>query len=482
MEPVFKQRIWGGDHLRKEFGYNIPSDNTGECWGIAAHDNGSSVVKNGKYKGKTLKELFEEKPELFGNIEDDRFPLLVKILYAKEDSSIQVHPDDDYAIKNENGSLGKSECWYILDCDDNAEIMLGHNAKTREELKEMIEGGKWDAFISKVPIKKGDLIQIDPGTVHTITGGLMILEIQQNSDVTYRVYDYDRLQSGKPRELHIKESIDVITVPEKDKSSIIRNYNDIKENEMVSCVRLDGSIKQFRIQKLFGFEGLKRVEINEAKAGDIIAVAGLMDISVGETVTFGRYKQGKNGEKEEIEWQVLAKNRDKALLISKYCLDCKPYNTEQTDVTWETSTLRNWLNGTFYNEAFNSEEKPFIQTTNVTADKNPGYKTDPGKDTQDKVFLLSIKEAKKYFISDAARYASFTDYAEPYAEAFMEEYDYDAIWWWLRSPGYNSSHAAYVNFDGGIYTYGYYVYYGNCAVRPALWIDISNFVFYSSDP
>ena len=233
MEPVFKQRIWGGDHLRKEFGYNIPSDNTGECWGIAAHDNGSSVVKNGKYKGKTLKELFEEKPELFGNIEDDRFPLLVKILYAKEDSSIQVHPDDDYAIKNENGSLGKSECWYILDCDDNAEIMLGHNAKTREELKEMIEGGKWDAFISKVPIKKGDLIQIDPGTVHTITGGLMILEIQQNSDVTYRVYDYDRLQSGKPRELHIKESIDVITVPEKDKSSIIRNYNDIKENEMV---------------------------------------------------------------------------------------------------------------------------------------------------------------------------------------------------------------------------------------------------------
>ncbi|MDO4966526.1 MAG: mannose-6-phosphate isomerase, class I [Lachnospiraceae bacterium] len=273
LEPVFKERIWGGSHLRDEFNYNIPSDNTGECWGIAAHDNGSSIVKDGIYKGKTLKELFTEKPELFGNIDNDRFPLLVKVIYTKEDCSIQVHPDDEYAKANENGSLGKNECWYILDCEENAEIVLGHNAKTREELKEMIEGSKWDSFISKVPIKKGDFIQIDSGTVHTITGGLMVLETQQNSDVTYRVYDYDRLQNGKPRELHVKESIDVITVPEKDKSEIIKNFSNTAENEMVEMI----SNSHYTVWKLRVTDTMKVVQDKAFMNMSVVSGEGMVN-------------------------------------------------------------------------------------------------------------------------------------------------------------------------------------------------------------
>ena len=159
--------------------------------------------------------IVEKHPEVFGKVDSDRFPLLIKIIDAKDDLSIQVHPDDDYAKVHENGSLGKTECWYILDCKKNATIVIGHNSRTKEELSRMIHEGKWSEFIREIPIKKGDFLQIDPGTVHAIKGGTLILETQQNSDITYRVYDYGRLSNGKPRELHIDKSIDVITVPAK---------------------------------------------------------------------------------------------------------------------------------------------------------------------------------------------------------------------------------------------------------------------------
>lgn len=238
LEPVLKEAIWGGTALSK-YGYDLPSDKIGECWAIAAHEKGSSIVKEGKYKGVTLSELFKNHPELFGNINNEKFPLLVKIISAKEDLSIQVHPNDEYAKKNENGSLGKTECWYVLDCDKNAELVIGHNAKTREELVEMIENNKWDQFISKVQVKPGDFIQINPGAVHAIRGGITVLETQQNSDITYRVYDYDRVGAdGSKRELHIKQCIDVINVPATAQNSI-ENYAGSAENEMVEMISCD---------------------------------------------------------------------------------------------------------------------------------------------------------------------------------------------------------------------------------------------------
>jgi len=149
LEPVFKEMIWGGNRLRSLFGYDIPGEDTGECWAIGAHQNGDCVVKEGIFKGKTLSRLWKEDPYLFGNEEGDRFPLLIKIIDAKDNLSIQVHPDDAYAQVHENGSLGKTECWYILDCPEGAELVVGHNAKTKEELTEMISEGKWDEFIRR---------------------------------------------------------------------------------------------------------------------------------------------------------------------------------------------------------------------------------------------------------------------------------------------------------------------------------------------
>ena len=216
LEPVFKSAIWGGEKLKSIFGYDIPNEHTGECWAISAHKNGDCLIANGEYKGRTLSWLWDNHRELFGNIKGDVFPLLIKIIDAKADLSIQVHPDDEYARDKEGGALGKTECWYILDCDEDTKIVNGHNAKDKEELKQMIKDNRWQDLINIRPIKKGDFFQINPGTVHAIKEGTLLLETQQSSDITYRLYDYDRLENGKPRELHIDKSIDVITCPHTD--------------------------------------------------------------------------------------------------------------------------------------------------------------------------------------------------------------------------------------------------------------------------
>jgi len=237
LEPVFKSMIWGGNKLQTEFGYSIPSDRTGECWAISAHKNGDCLIRNGEYEGKTLSWLWANRREQFGNCGGEVFPLLIKIIDAKLDLSIQVHPDDAYARTRENGALGKTECWYILDCEEDGKIVIGHNAGDKEELKEMIRHNRWQELIRTCPVKKGDFFQIEPGTVHAIKAGTMILETQQNSDITYRLYDYDRLDNGKPRELHIEQSIDVIKCPHKDMKAggKITAYESYDLEQLISC-------------------------------------------------------------------------------------------------------------------------------------------------------------------------------------------------------------------------------------------------------
>lgn len=234
LQPVFTHNIWGGTKLRDEFGYNIDGNDIGECWGISAHDHGDCIVRKGQFEGICLSDMWNRYPELFGGVSVDRFPLLVKIIDAKDDLSIQVHPDDEYASKNENGSLGKTECWYILDCDDDATLVVGHNAMTQDELHHMVKDARWNEFIREIPIQKGDFIQINPGTVHAIKGGILLLETQQNSDITYRVYDYERLSNGKPRELHIQKSLDVIHVPADAVEDTVIHALDVPKNEF--CV------------------------------------------------------------------------------------------------------------------------------------------------------------------------------------------------------------------------------------------------------
>lgn len=211
IEPVFHEKIWGGRKLETEFGYTIPDGPIGECWAISAHPAGDCHVRDGAYAGMLLSSLWTEHHELFGAAEGDRFPLLIKFLDAAKDLSIQVHPDDAYAAKHEGGSLGKCECWYVLHADPNATIVVGQRAKSPEEFARLVEEGRWSELLNEVPVHAGDFFQIAPGTVHAIKGGTMVLETQQSSDITYRVYDYDRVQAdGTKRELHLQKSLDVI--------------------------------------------------------------------------------------------------------------------------------------------------------------------------------------------------------------------------------------------------------------------------------
>lgn len=216
LQPVLKERIWGGKSL-EGFNYKLPSESIGECWGISAHSNGQSVVKDGKYKGLTLEKLWNEKRELFGNIPGEKFPLLTKILDANQDLSVQVHPDDEFANTYENGEFGKTECWYIIDCKEGAEMIYGHNAQTKEEFSEMVQAGKWNDLLRRVAIKPGDFFYVPSGTIHALCEGTLVLETQQNSDTTYRVYDYDRVDvHGEKRELHLDKAIEVSNVPHED--------------------------------------------------------------------------------------------------------------------------------------------------------------------------------------------------------------------------------------------------------------------------
>lgn len=246
LNPLFMNRIWGGTALRDKFEYNIPSDKTGECWAISSHKNGDCTIANGKYKGITLSQLWKEHKELFGNTSGDKFPLLTKILDANDNLSVQVHPNDEYAKVNENGELGKTECWYIIDCDDDAEMIFGQNSKSREELKEMIKNNKWNELLRKVKVKKGDFFYVPSGTIHALCKGTLVLETQQNSDTTYRVYDYDRVdEHGNKRELHVEKSIAVTTVPHIEVNSV---YKTIEKENFTCTTFVDNEF--FSVHKL----------------------------------------------------------------------------------------------------------------------------------------------------------------------------------------------------------------------------------------
>ena len=197
-----------------------------------------------------------------------------------------------------------------------------------------------------------------------------------------------------------------------------------------------------------------------------------MSVEIGGTFIFGSYEQDNKtyDGKEDIEWIVLAKEDNKALLISKYVLDCQPYNSSLTDVTWETCSLREWLNGVFIQTAFASGESDVIARTIITGDENPKYDTSVGNNTQDRVFLLSITEAEEYYNSDSERDCRPTAYAMAQSVYFSEY-----CWWWLRSPGSGSSRAAVINSGGSVNCNGREVDSIYANVRPALWIDLESY-------
>lgn len=213
MNPAFKDYLWGGDKLIKEWGKNCPYPIAAESWELSGHKNGQSVAQNGAFAELTLNEIVEKwgKECLGENAKNsDRFPILIKLIDSKQKLSIQVHPDDSYSLQNE-GEFGKTEMWYIVDAEPNSGLMCGFKRDiSKEEYAESIKNNTLTELLNFIPVQKGDTFFIAPGTVHAICEGTIIAEIQQNSDITYRVYDYGRVgPDGKERPLHIEKALDV---------------------------------------------------------------------------------------------------------------------------------------------------------------------------------------------------------------------------------------------------------------------------------
>lgn len=217
LKPAVKDYIWGGTRLKEDFSVETDLERVAESWVLSCHKNGACVVLNGEFEGQVLHQVVHENPDFLGTHANDfeGFPILVKLIDAHDDLSVQVHPDDDYAAEVENSS-GKTELWYVVDCEEGASIICGFSEElTVEQFRQAITSGTVLDYVHRYDVKKGDVFLIEAGTLHAIGKGCVIAEIQQSSDITYRVYDYDRTDDeGNPRELHIDKAIDVaITAP-----------------------------------------------------------------------------------------------------------------------------------------------------------------------------------------------------------------------------------------------------------------------------
>jgi mannose-6-phosphate isomerase len=217
-EPVLKDYIWGGRNLETILGRTLPPGKIAESWEIAAHEDGTTAVANGRFAGTPLTNLHQQLgPDLIGSNnqwaqERDKFPLLVKLLDAHQPLSVQVHPDDAYALAHEGNELGKAEMWVVLRASEEAAVILGVTPQTtRRAFRQAIDTGNLEPFLHRIPVKAGDVVCVPARSLHAIMGGLLIVEIQQNSNTTYRVFDWNRLQAdGTPRALHVDRAMDVI--------------------------------------------------------------------------------------------------------------------------------------------------------------------------------------------------------------------------------------------------------------------------------
>ncbi|MFM9989741.1 type I phosphomannose isomerase catalytic subunit [Flavobacterium sp.] len=253
-EPILKERIWGGTKLQSILEKKITSQTTGESWELSQVAGDVSIIKNGLLQGKTLNELLEKYPEEILGTKNykqfgEQFPLLFKFLDAREDLSIQVHPNDELAKKRHN-SFGKTEMWYVMQADENARIIVGFKEKSSpEEYLKHLENKTLTTILEEIPVKKGDVFFLETGTIHAIGAGILIAEIQQTSDITYRIYDFDRKDAqGNTRELHNDLALEAINY---NKVEAKKKYNKIinTSNEAVNCpyfttnfIPLDGEL------------------------------------------------------------------------------------------------------------------------------------------------------------------------------------------------------------------------------------------------
>ncbi|MFJ1490728.1 type I phosphomannose isomerase catalytic subunit [Capnocytophaga canis] len=240
-KPILKERLWGGTKLKTLFNKPIETDITGESWEVSAVKGDISVVANGEFKDKSLQELIDLYPnELLGKHVYERFgtdfPILIKFIDAREDLSIQVHPNDDLAKKRHN-SFGKTEMWYVMQADPGAKLIVGFNKDvTKEEYQKHLTEGTLTDIMNYEEVSEGDTFFINTGKVHAIGGGIIIAEIQQTSDITYRVYDFNRKdKNGNLRELHTELALEAIDYQKKDDFKVSYSKSENTTNKMVDC-------------------------------------------------------------------------------------------------------------------------------------------------------------------------------------------------------------------------------------------------------
>jgi mannose-6-phosphate isomerase len=301
-EPIFKERIWGGEKLKTLLNKSITSNRTGESWELSAVKGDVSVVVNGESKGKSLTELIDSNPnEVLGTEVYKRFgadfPLLFKYLDAKQDLSIQVHPNDELAQKRHN-SFGKTEMWYVMQADEEARIIVGFKEDSNaKEYVQNLENKTLLSILDTVEVKKGDVFFLETGTVHAVGAGLVVAEIQQTSDITYRLYDFDRVDAeGNTRELHIDLALDAINYNKvdtyKDYTAKVNESNTIVDCKYftTNSIPLDGAISVNKTGETFtvymciegDFEILAENQKYNFKKGDTVLVpAGLKSYELG---------------------------------------------------------------------------------------------------------------------------------------------------------------------------------------------------------
>jgi mannose-6-phosphate isomerase len=296
-EPILKERIWGGEKLKTLLHKPITSNITGESWELSTVEGDVSIVANGEWKGKSLTELINSFPdEILGTAVHTRFgkqfPLLFKYLDAREDLSIQVHPNDELAKKRHN-SFGKTEMWYIMQADDNARIIVGFKENSNaDEYLENLKNKTLLSILDNVKVQSGDVFFLETGTVHTIGAGIVVAEIQQTSDITYRLYDFDRVDAnGNTRELHVDLALEAINYNKvESKKSYTTNSN--QSNSVVDCpyfttnyIPLDGAISVSKSRESFTVymcvEGSFEIEYNNSKTqyikGDTVLIPAAMN-------------------------------------------------------------------------------------------------------------------------------------------------------------------------------------------------------------
>ena len=292
LDPAFKDNLWGGTKLRTVFGKKCDYDVIGESWELSAHPDGQSRIANGRYKGM----LFNDYLSIIGKESlgwkcqaQDRFPVLIKFIDAKQALSIQIHPDDEYALENE-GEYGKNEMWYVIDCEPDSYLYCGLSKEvSKEEIEERIKNNTITEVLNKVDVKPGDVVMVTAGTIHAIGAGILICEIQQNSNSTYRMYDYDRRDKfGNPRELHVAKALDVV-----DTRAYVKDNNSevmLEENECYSQERLV-QCKYFECFKYEIFSEVK-LTVDEASFISVLFITGEGTIETDECSNPMEYKAG----------------------------------------------------------------------------------------------------------------------------------------------------------------------------------------------